>query len=118
MPARNLTPHRIPPRDQPWRSESACAKITEKHEERGGDWVREGDWPESESSMQARRICTQVCKVRMECLFEALSDPKAQGIRAGFRFQQGSLTPRDARRLKEEFGIKGRSAHKRKDAAA
>ena len=55
----------------------------------------------------AKTICAG-CPVRRECLADALSDNAAEGIRAGFRFENGNVSREDARLIFKEFSLRAR----------
>ena len=54
----------------------------------------------------AKSVCINVCKVRIDCLSDALQDKKAEGMRAGFFFEAGVVSRTAAREILKEFGLR------------
>jgi len=55
----------------------------------------------------AREICAG-CPVRRDCLIDAIQDNESEGLRAGFRFNQGNVSKEDARVIFKEFSLRAR----------
>jgi len=87
----------------PWRDEGTCKDNYGNDEFAPDAWVSEF----SISFDQERKACRE-CKVRMECLVDALMDPDSEGLRGGFYFEQGKLSREDARDLWNELKLKAK----------
>lgn len=79
-----------------------------------GSWdnIDVGGWEKTEYAPHpnaeiAKNICF-ACPVREKCLRDALSDNDAEGIRAGYRFEDGRVSRRDARNIFNEWGLRAR----------
>lgn len=83
-----------------WRMKSACHKVTEVDPLFQTAWIVKGDV----GSETAVSIC-EGCPVRALCLIDALSDPEASGLRAGYFFDYGVVSKKDARAILNEVGI-------------
>lgn len=93
-----------------WRDDAACAMPAAGMEDA---WISE----DRSDEMKARATCYSKCKVRYQCLLDAMTDEEAEGIRAGFHFDAGALDVRDRTKLRREFGFSARRQRKRADAA-
>jgi hypothetical protein len=56
----------------------------------------------------ARALCINACPVRERCLRDALRDNEAEGIRGGFRFENGAVSSKEGRAMFKEFGLRAR----------
>lgn len=84
-----------------WRERSACYKLVEAEPIFQTAWLVKDDVGAS----QAKALCAE-CPVRLDCLVDALGDPEAQGLRAGFYFDSGVVSRQDARAIMNEVGIR------------
>lgn len=91
-----------------WKEKAYCAQRIQGDPSLAGAWITENG-PDTEV---ARRIC-HVCTVRSDCLFAALEDPHAEGMRGGYQFSHGTLTADENRRLKREYSITTKPRHKK-----
>jgi hypothetical protein len=91
----------------PWRDKAACHDAYEEDPELGAQWISENPFDQ----LEPRRICVNECRARVECLFSALADKKAEGIRGGFHFSGGAVNKTDAKKIRDEFGVKPRLRH-------
>lgn len=97
-----------------WREDAACLEIVQVEPEMDGAWdnVDVGTWksyasePHSKAEV-SKNICFG-CLVRENCLRDALSDNEAEGIRAGYRFEDGRVSRRDARNIFNEWGLRAK----------
>ena len=97
-----------------FRAKAACREAVKEDPSLATAWdnVDVGTWAEDYTipdpqSLVAKNIC-MACPVRGACLRDALEDNEAEGIRGGFRFENGYISKEDARLLYKEFGIRGR----------
>ena len=98
-----------------WRADAACEQLIIKNENDktlGAAWIAE-DGP---LEPLARLVCEMDCKVRFACLIEALGDHEAQGVRAGYYFDEGGLEAPDRRRLRGEYGLEAKKRQRRPSA--
>lgn len=85
-----------------WRERAAC-------DTQEADPMLLAAWVEPNSFFLDRcRVICETCPVRMECLEDALSDNKAEGIRGGFFFDGGTLSSEEARAMHRQLGIRVR----------
>jgi len=98
-----------------WRDDALClsAVSQDANLKKAWDNVDVGTWetPKYEpdpSEALAKSICNTACPVREKCLRDALSDNEADGVRAGFRFENGNVSNSDARVIFNEFGLRAR----------
>lgn len=105
-----------------WRSKAECHTVTREFEPdptvRGdiGDPVQAGAWITEDGPLldSAKSICKTRCKVRLQCLSDALDDPEAQGMRGGYYFDEGGLEARDRRALMLELGWDSQKRQRRR----
>lgn len=95
-----------------WRRGAACGKTVDEDPVFAAAWLVRDDV----GADTAKSICKTQCKVRTECLMSALLDVNAQGLRAGFFFDKGTVRRPDARAILKEFGITARTSQKQKIA--
>jgi hypothetical protein len=100
--------------DDAFRAKAACREAVKEEPSLATAWdnVDVGTWEEDYTipdpqSLVAKNICF-ACSVREACIRDALSDNEAEGIRGGFRFENGYITKEDARKLYNEFGLRGK----------
>ena len=62
--------------------------------------------PDPQASV-AKAICSG-CPSRRECLVDAIADNEAEGLRAGYRFNQGTVDKYDARAIFSEYSLRAR----------
>ena len=86
--------------NEAWRQKSACHKVTEVDPLFQTAWIVRGDV----GSESAKVIC-EGCPVRTLCLIDALMDPEASGLRAGYFFDYGVVSKKDARAILDEIGV-------------
>jgi hypothetical protein len=94
------------PLDADWRDESACGFETKNSPFMAGAW----DGPNEDGvshpyAEQATEICIKRCPVRDICLQSALNNPKAQGIRGGYVFDNGRLPVAVAREIRDTMDL-------------
>lgn len=109
--------HTVPSKTQfydLWREEADCLAIVQVQPEMDGSWdnVDVGTWKSYSSEPHAnaevaKQICFS-CPVREACLRDALSDNEAEGVRAGYRFEDGKVSRRDARNIFNEWGLRAK----------
>lgn len=83
-----------------WRDDAKCFDYF-------GDPIFESAWDVERSELHghAKRICEEVCPVRLACLQDALLDPEAEGMRGGYVFENGRLPLAKAREIKSKLGL-------------
>ncbi len=91
-----------------WRKDAACFWAVSDNEELQNAWVEE----DNDSAYFAELICA-TCPVREACLMDALVDQDAEGLRAGFFFATGGVNSADARKIRQEFGVRPRTRSRR-----
>jgi hypothetical protein len=69
--------------------------------------------PQESTDDYAQEICETVCKVREECLVDAVTDPYAEGLRGGFKFDTGKVDQRDVNKIRSIIGTGYRIRTKR-----
>lgn len=89
-----------------WRNSSACSTEVEKKPYMAGAW----DGPNEDGERHAyeedaKRTCLS-CKVRVNCLQNALSDEEAQGVRGGYEFDGGNVPVAVAREIRDTMDLK------------
>lgn len=84
----------------PWRADSSCHKATEENPLLLNAWISELGL----NRHQAKKICRS-CPVKLICLAEALQDPHAEGMRAGYWFSNGKLTAQDRHEIERLYGL-------------
>lgn len=84
-----------------WRDRAKCVDVIFEEEHMSPAWIS----ADSLYSERARVICAE-CPVRMACLYDALSDSRAEGMRGGFFFDSGRLAPDEASMLYREFKLR------------
>ena len=93
-----------------WRDRATCANLAAEEPILVLAWaIRNGA-----GSKEAKKFCKTQCAVRSQCLFDALLDPAAEGLRAGFFFEVGVVRKQDARDIENEFGVIARTSQKQK----
>jgi hypothetical protein len=88
-----------PDLEGPWRARAKCYK-----ERNNIDLLRAFvDDNEDDFSEYCRKLCIEACPVRKLCLMDALADPEAEGIRAGYHFYQGRVSKDDRDAMLQRF---------------
>lgn len=75
-----------------------------------GTWKKTTTEPDLKADV-ARVLCWE-CPVREACLRDALKDIEAEGIRGGYRFENGTVSKEDARKIFSEWGLRARVSKK------
>lgn len=91
-----------------WRKEASCAWVVADAPGMTNAWVEE----DGENYLYAQMVCED-CPVRRACLTEAVRDPDAEGLRAGFYFTNGGVSSADASQIRREFGVRVRLRQKK-----
>lgn len=113
--------HRKPTKTQfidLWRDEASCSAIVKVDPSMQSAWdnIDIGTWektvtePDPKADI-ASALCED-CPVRELCLRDALKDNEVEGLRAGFRFENGTTSQNDARRIFNEWGLRARVSKK------
>lgn len=95
-----------------WRDEADCAKMVAADPSLKTAWdnVNTDGWnygPDPKENT-ARLIC-QTCPSKDSCFRDAVEDEEgADGIRAGFRFHNGSVNSKEALKIRKEYGVRVR----------
>lgn len=105
--------HRKPSKTQfsdLWREDAACLKSAQLEPTLQTAWDNidvgwEQDSVPDEMADVAKTICS-ACPVRKKCLVDAISDNESEGIRGGFRFEQGNVSKEDARLIWSEYSLR------------
>lgn len=118
--------HRKPTKTQfidLWRDEAQCALISKVEPEMQTAWdnIEVGTWEKTETVPDERAdvakiICFE-CPVREMCLRDALLDNEAEGLRAGYRFENGTVSKYDARKIFNEWGLRAKVSKKSRISA-
>lgn len=113
--------HRKPTKTQfidLWRDDSSCLPVVkvDPSMETAWDNIDVGTWEKTETVPDpqaeiAKQIC-YACLVRESCIRDAVKDNAAEGLRGGYRFEDGTLTRREAGRLYQELGIRAKVSKK------
>lgn len=82
--------------NEPWRDDAKCDEVSQSA------FIPESAWhsPTDDTKYLAEDICKTKCKVREECLRDALTDPYAEGMRGGFIFAEGKVSKDDVRHIR------------------
>lgn len=91
-----------------WRNKAACAKAVEEQPLLLGAW----DTEDNIMVKQAKAYCVNKCKVRMQCLADAMADPNSYGLRGGYFFDHGAVNTTDWREMGKSLGIQARKRQK------
>lgn len=84
----------------PWRDRAECHKRVTSGE------VDEWAFTDEENPDYLRAISAcGVCPVRDQCLRDAVQDPEAQGVRAGYYFDLGVVSRSDHAKIYRETGV-------------
>lgn len=93
----------------PWRDKAECEKQIETAPVLANAWHT----PTEPTRAHAELICETVCKVREECLRDALTDPYATGLHGGFNFEEGKVDRKDVRPIRRYLAAEDAAdAHK------
>ena len=95
-----------------WRDEAECSFVVAVDESMKTAWdnIDVGTWertvtvPDQKADI-AKILCAS-CPVREFCLRDAVRDNQAEGIRAGYRFENGNVSSREARAIFNEWEIR------------
>jgi hypothetical protein len=98
-----------------WRDDAMCLFVAATEEDMQTAWdnVDVGTWetaayaPDPAENV-AKTLCVSSCPVREKCLRDALSDNEVDGIRGGFRFENGNVSMSDAKVIFNEFSLRAR----------
>jgi len=106
-----------------WRDDAECSFIVavEPEMETAWDNIDVGTWKKTETVPDenadvAKNICF-VCPVREFCLRDALKDNEAEGLRGGYRFEFGTVSKNDARKIYNEWGLRAKVTKKARSVA-
>lgn len=95
-----------------WRDEALCQPAVQSEPVLATAWDNVFvDWTEPYAVDPMENIAKAICKgctARTDCLIDALGDNEAEGIRAGFRFNLGTVSSADAHAIRKEFGLKAK----------
>lgn len=97
------TMNKHPARDE-WEDQAECSTRKIRKTLPFKVWVN----PTPTEEKLAKEICVHHCNVRTECLRDALNDKYAEGVRAGYRFEDGAVSQEDADDIKKTFKWKPR----------
>lgn len=104
-----------------WRDEASCNFIVkvDKSMETAWDNIDVGTWQktitEPDPKADIAKILCFDCPVRELCLRDAVNDNEAEGIRGGYRFENGTVSRSDARKIFHEWGIRTKVSKKARD---
>lgn len=84
-----------------WRWKAKCHEEVQAQPFLDAAWNVKND----DNAKHAKSVCETVCPVRIDCLVDALQDKKAEGLRAGFFFDSGVVSRKDAKKILAEFGL-------------
>lgn len=106
-----------------WRDEAECSFVVLVDEtmETAWDNIDVGTWTKTETVPDSRadvaKLICYGCPVREFCLRDALNDNEAEGIRAGYRFEFGTVNKEDARKIFNEWGLRAKVSKKSRASA-
>lgn len=119
--------HRKPTKTQfidLWRDMASCAFVVKAEPETQTAWdnIDVGTWEKTVTEPDAQADVAKIlcfdCPVREMCLRDALKDIEAEGIRAGYRFENGTVSKHDARKIFNEWGLRAKVSKKSRASAA
>ncbi len=87
----------------PWRTQLDCETAAVQRPALAGAWTDEFH----RKRTTAQSICDG-CRSKLQCLLDALSDPNATGLRAGFYFVDGGVDRDDSERMREQYEVRPR----------
>ena len=97
-----------------FREDAACLKASKEEPAVQTAWdnIDEGTWEKdnyvpSPLAQVAKQICLS-CPVRELCLVDAIEDNEAEGIRGGYRFENGYVMREDARKIYGQFELRAK----------
>lgn len=75
-----------------------------------GTWEKTVTVPDPKADI-AKVLCDD-CPVKEFCLRDAIKDNEAEGIRAGYRFENGTVSREDSRKIFNEWGLRAKTSKK------